>query len=551
MTKACCRQIRSDYVIPQTIRGAGRPILAGMTPTHTATRDCQVLVVGAGPTGLTLAAQLLARGICARIIDKGEGPASQSRALGIHARTLELLDTMGLADAFIGQGHRVRRLRMYAGQRNLLDLDLARNGSRYGFTLHLPQSQTETLLRARVRELGGTIEQRAELVRLAERGDAVDATLRDATGREIEVSARYVVGCDGAHSRVRHQTGLPFEGQPYPQDWLLADVALDGAGSNDAVHAFFRPNGLPLVCIPMGGQRWRLVMANAGDRGGQPPTFAEIQELVAERAPRPIEVSGPEWLSSFRCHLRSATSYRRGRVLLAGDAAHIHSPAGGQGMNTGMMDAHNLAWKLALVTDGRAPDALLDTYGQERIPVAAGVLKFTDKLTGLLTMRNRAKRAMRDTAIPVVSRVPMVQRAAARKLSQLSVAYPRSPLTQPGGHGRGPKPGDRFPDVEVHTEHGPARLHHLLGSGRHVLIVSGAGIHSALETAGIGRYAELIDVVGGNPGSGFALVRPDAILAARGSATDTHRVVGYLRRLCGRRDPEPATAKVLSEVAAP
>jgi len=521
-----------------------------MATTHTGTPDCQVLVVGAGPTGLTLTAQLLARGIHARVIDKGEGPAPQSRALGIHARTLELLDTMGLADAFIGQGHRVRRVRMYAGQRNLLDLDLARNGSRYGFTLHLPQSQTETLLRARVLELGGTIEQRVELVRLSERGDAVDAALRDAAGREIEVSAGYVVGCDGAHSRVRHQIGLPFEGQPYPQDWLLADVALDGAGTDDAVHAFFRPNGLPLVCVPMGGQRWRLVMANAGDRGGQ-PTFAEIQELVAERAPWPIEVSDPEWLSSFRCHLRSATSYRRGPVLLAGDAAHIHSPAGGQGMNTGMMDAHNLAWKLALVADGRAPDALLDSYGQERVPVASGVLEFTDRLVRLLTMRNRAKRAVRDTVIPVVSRVPVVQHAAARKLSQLSVAYPSSPLVQPGGHGRGPKPGDRFPDIEVHIEHGPAGLHHLLGSGRHVLVVSGADVHSALEAAGAGRYSELVDVVSGDPGSGFALVRPDAILAARGSATDAHRVVGYLRRLCERNEPGPAAAAVLTEVAGP
>src|SRR5262249_33833554 len=153
-------------------------------------------------------AQLLARGICARIIDKSEGPATQSRALGIQARTLELLDTMGLADAFIDQGHRVRRLRWYAGHRNLLDLNLARNGSRYGYTLHLPQSQTETLLRARVRELGGSIEQGTGLVRLAERGDAVDATVTDAAGREIEVSAGYVVGCDGAHSRVRREIGF-------------------------------------------------------------------------------------------------------------------------------------------------------------------------------------------------------------------------------------------------------------------------------------------------------------------------------------------------------
>jgi 2-polyprenyl-6-methoxyphenol hydroxylase-like FAD-dependent oxidoreductase len=442
-------------------------------------------------------------------------------------------------------------LRWYAGQRNLLDLDLARNGSRYGFTLHLPQSQTETLLRARVRELGGTIEHGVELVRLAERGDAVDATLRDAAGRAIEMSVGYVVGCDGAHSRVRREIGFPFEGQPYPQDWLLADVALDGAGSDDAVHAFFRPNGTPLVCIPMGGQRWRLVMANAGDRGGQPPTFAEIQELVAERAPRLIQISDPEWLASFRCHLRSASSYRRGRVLLAGDAGHIHSPAGGQGMNTGMMDAHNLAWKLALVADGRAPDALLDTYGQERVPAASGVLEFTDKIVGMLTMRNRARRAARDIVIPVMSRMPVVQRRAARKLSQLSVAYPWSPLAQPDGHGHGPKPGDRFPDVEVRSEHGPARLHHLLGSGRHMLIVSGAGVRGALEAAGVGLYAELVDVVGGDLGSGFALVRPDGILAARGSVTDTHRVVDYLRRLSGPSEPEPAAAAVRGEVVAP
>jgi len=533
------------------IRDAARCNVAGMTTTHTGTPGCQVLVVGAGPTGLTLAAQLLARGIHARVIDKREGPAPQNRAVAIHARTLELLDTMGLADAFIDQGHRVRRFRWYAGQRRLLDLDLACNGSRYAFVLHLPQSQTETLLRARVQELGGAIEHRAELVRLAERGDAVDATLRDAAGREIQVSAGYVVGCDGAHSRARHQIGIPFEGQPYPQDWLLADVALDGPGSDTAVHAFFRPNGLPLVCIPMGGQRWRLVMANAGDRGGQPPTFAEIQELVVERAPRPIQVSDPEWLASFRCHLRSATSYRRGRVLLAGDAAHIHSPAGGQGMNTGMMDAHNLAWKLALVADGRAPDALLDTYGQERVPVASGVLELTNKIVRLVTMRNRAKRAVRDTVIPVASRMPVVQRRAARKMSQLSVAYPWSPLTQPDGRGRGPKPGDRFPDLEIRSERGPARLYRQLGSGRHVLVVSGAGVRSALETASAGHYAELVDIVDGYLGSGFALVRPDGILATRGSATDTHRIVDYLRRLSGRDEPRPAAAAVPSEVAAP
>ncbi len=424
--------------------------------TNTSIADCQVLVVGAGPTGLVLAAQLLARGIETRVIDKAEAPVDQSRALGVHARTLELLDTMGLADTFIARGHTVRRLRMYAGQKNLLDLGPARNGSRVDFTLHLSQCDTEMLLRDRVRELGGTIEQGVELVRLAEDGPAVDATLRDATGGEIEISSDYVVGCDGAHSQVRHELGLPFEGQPYAQDWLLADVALDVAGSDDAVHLFFRPDGLPLSCIPTGGHRWRVVMPNAGDRAGAPPTFEEIQQLVAQRAPRPITISDPTWLSCFRCHLRVTTSYRRGRVLLAGDAAHVHSPAGGQGMNTGMLDADNLAWKLALVADRRAPDGLLDTYGQERLPVASGVLAFTDKIVGLMTMRHPVKRAVRDTLLPAATALPVVQRRVASRLSQTSVAYPPGPLVRPDDIRRGPNPASGVPTSRcAHTREPP------------------------------------------------------------------------------------------------
>ncbi len=446
--------------------------------TNTSSADCQVLVVGAGPTGLTLAVQLLARGIPTRIIDKGDGPALQSRALGIHARTLELLDTMGLADAFIERGHRVSHLRMYAGARRLLNLDLARNGSRYGFVLHLPQRETEALLRARVQELGGTIEQGVELLGVAERGDAVEARLRDGAGHEVDVSAGYLVGCDGAHSRVRHELGLSFDGQPYPQDWLLADVALDGAGSDDAVHAFFSPKGLPVVCIPMGGHRWRAGHGQRGRPRRPGPTFDEIRDLVGQRAPWPVEVSDPAWLASFRCQLRSTTTYRRGRVLLAGDAAHIHSPAGGQGMNTGMMDAGNLAWKLALVAEGRASEGLLDSYGQERVPVASGVLELTDKLVGLLTMRNPLKRAVRDTVVPLITSMPTVQRGAARRLSQMSVAYPAGPLVlhdgERDGHaGRGgPRPGESVPDVVLRTADGPARMYELLRAGRHVLVTA-------------------------------------------------------------------------------
>jgi 2-polyprenyl-6-methoxyphenol hydroxylase-like FAD-dependent oxidoreductase len=517
-----------------------------MSTTHTSF-DCQVLVVGAGPTGLVLAAQLLARGINTRIIDKGSGPPPQSRALGIHARTLELLDVMGLAESFIDHGHQVRRIRMYAGGRNLLNLDMSRNGSRYGFILHLPQSETETLLRARVRELGGIIEDGVELVRLDQDSDVVHATIRDCSGRESEIGAGYLIGCDGAHSRVRHELGIAFEGQPYAQDWLLADVALDGFEREDQVHFFFRPNGLPLACIPMGMHRWRVVMSNAGDRGGQPPSLEEIQELVEQRAPRRISITDPSWLACFRCQLRSTDTYRSGRVLLAGDAAHIHSPAGGQGMNTGMMDAHNLAWKLALVADGRAPDSLLDTYGQERIPVASNVLGLTDKIVRLSTMRNPVKRAVRDTLLPSVTRLPAVQSRAARRLSQVSVAYPSSSLIRADHLWRQPSPGQRVPDIEVRTEAGLTRLYEVLGRGRHVLLVSDVAVRTAIMAGGLEGHSDLVEAVDSRFNSpsrrrprrtdSFALVRPDGILAVRGCGKDNDQVVSYLRQVAGVMAP--------------
>jgi hypothetical protein len=298
----------------------------------------------------------------------------------------------------------------------------------------------------------------------------------------------------------------------------------------------------------MARHRWRVVMANAGERDGRPPILEEIQEQVRQRAPWPITVSDPGWLACFRCQLRSTTAYRRGRVLLAGDAAHIHTPAGGQGMNTGMMDAANLAWKLALVAGGHAADSLLDTYETERLPAGVNTLGFTNKLFGWSTMRHPVKRAVRDVLLPAATHLPAVQRRAARQLSQVSVSYPSSPLVQAGGRWREPKPGYRFPDVEVRTEKGATRLYRVLGGGRHVLIVPNVQARAALGSTGLSRYTWLVDVVEGCAGAhdGFALVRPDGILAAHGSGKDVHRVTTYLRQLCGagmvRRSREASSA---------
>ena len=503
--------------------------------------DCQVLVVGAGPTGLVLAADLLARGVAVRIIDKGDGAVLETRAVAVHARAMEVLDLMGLADRFIERGQVVRRFSFYTDGRRRLSLDLARNGTRFGFMLDIPQHDTESLLRARVAELGGVIEQGTELTGLIDQAGGVTAKVRDATGRPGVITAGYLAGCDGAHSRVRHELGLRFHGHPYPQDWLLADVRLDWSRPEDEVHAFFRADGIPLVCFPMRDHRWRLVLPFAGNRPPGAPDLREIQHLVDQRAPEPVVLSDPTWLASFNCHRRSANIYRRGHVLLAGDAVHIHTPAGGQGMNTGITDAHNLAWKLALVTVGHAAEQLLDTYGREREPVAAQVLSLTHTLVRFGTMTHPVKRALRDTIVPAAFQIGPIHRRAVRRWTQVNVGNPASSLTRPD-RSRGPlRPGQRAPDFQVRTREGTSRLFSVLRRGRHVMVVTGADSDTAPASPALTPYRDLFEVVTRGPqdartshrsraGSVF-LVRPDGYVAARGRPDRLATVLEYLQQL--------------------
>ncbi len=514
-----------------------------MNGTQNTRPDCQVLVVGAGPTGLVLAADLLARGISTRIIDKADGTSLESRAIAVHARALEVLDLMGLADRFVDHGQVVRWFSFYADGKRRVSLDLARNGTRFPFMLDIPQHQTACLLRARVAELGGAIEYGTELTGLSDEPTSVTARVRDADGQPRVITVGHVVGCDGAHSRVRHELGLPFRGHPYPQDWLLADVRLDWARPENEVHAFFRADATPLICFPMREHRWRLVVPLAGDRAPGPPDLAEIQRLAGQRAPEPVAVSDPTWLASFNSHRRSTNTYRRGHMLLAGDAVHIHSPAGGQGMNPGITDAHNLGWKLALVAAGRAPDQLLDTYGAEREPVAEQVLRLTHTLVRFGTMTHPAKRALRDAIIPAAIAAAPVHRRAVRRFTQVSVAYPAGSLTRTDrGRGR-PRPGQRVPDIQVVTAEGPSRLFTVLRRGRHVLLVTGTDPENVLANPDLEPYRDLFEAVTCQPayartfrttraGSVF-LIRPDGYLAAQAKPDRPQTVLNYFQELFG------------------
>jgi len=350
-----------------------------------------------------------------------------------------------------------------------------------------------------------------------------------------------VAGCDGAHSTVRRQAGVPFEGHGYGDDWLLADVALDWDRPPDDVHIFFHPGGRAAVCMPMRGGRWRVILYFAGrrDHAGE-PSLAEVAELVAERIAGRVAVSDPTWLASFRTHRRSAPAYRRGRVLLAGDAVHIHSPAGGQGMNTGLLDAQNLGWKLAAVAAGRAPEGLLDSYQAERAPVARDVLALSHRLVRLSALSAPWQRAARAAVLPLAARVPGLRGRMARRVSQLYVSYRRSPLTAgEGPRGQRVRPGDRAPDAgglcfRGHT----VRLHELLfREPGHALLVLDGGAGDRLATlpdvygrpvrvvaiavsgedAGLGAAVDVSGEVRRAYGSGGVyLVRPDGYVAASG-----------------------------------
>jgi 2-polyprenyl-6-methoxyphenol hydroxylase-like FAD-dependent oxidoreductase len=408
----------------------------------------QVLVAGAGPVGLTMASELARFGVSVRVVDKAAQRTDKSKALVLWPRTLELLQQLAPVDDFLACGQKVVTSNMWSGGAAIAHIRLNVVETPYPYALMVPQSETERVLEERLESLGLAVERQVELIGFEETGEKVVSVLRHADGREKTVESDWLAGCDGAHSTARHGLGLEFEGNTIQNDFVLADIHVSGMRAGPPELDIHLHREGVLVFFPITTNRYRVIADLGEAKGPRPvdPTLQQIQAIIDRRGPGGITVSDPIWLSAFRINERKVRDYRKGRVFLAGDAAHVHSPAGGQGMNTGMQDAFNLAWKLALVCrDICRPDAVLDSYSSERSAIGDQVLADAGRLTAIATLRNPILQTVRNTVGHMLLGLRPLREAMAEKLTEVSIGYPGSPLNGPdaGGHG-GPGPGERI-----------------------------------------------------------------------------------------------------------
>ena len=410
-----------------------------------------VLIIGAGPTGLVLALWLTRQGVGVRIVDAAPGPGTTSRAVVIQARTLELYRSLGLAEAVLAAGHQVEAANVWVGGARKANIGLGALGegkTPYPFIQIYPQDLHERLLVERLESLGVAVERRTELVGFTDHGDGVTAQLKGAGIGAESVEARFLVGCDGARSLVRRQLGLDFPGGTYEQLFYVADIEGEGEALNGELHVDLDDADF-LAVFPLAPRRKaRLIGTVRGERAGDDRlTFDDVSQRAIEGMR--IAVQRVNWFSTYRVHHRVAEHFRKGRVFIAGDAGHIHSPAGGQGMNTGIGDAINLAWKLAAVLQGKARDGLLDSYEAERAPFARRLVRTTDRAFSFATangpLANLVRTRLVPTVLPLALRLPGARDFMFRTISQTQINYRAGPLA--GGTAGQVQGGDRLPFV--------------------------------------------------------------------------------------------------------
>jgi len=543
------------------------------SPESPGATDLDVLVVGAGPTGLALAAQLHWFGVRFRIVERSLDRAHESRALAVQARTLELFDVLDLAAPLIARGNTGTRVVLHYGARRPAEVQLGAIravDTRFPFILFVSQAETEQVLGEHLSRSGVSTERGVELVEFSARNEVVDCVLRDRQGHRETVCAAYLVGCDGAHSTVRERGGFTFEGGSYPQDFALGDLEADGALESNAINSFVGSRGVALF-FPLGNPRtWRVIAMRAEPTSANQSagvgaltsglTLDELHAIVDPPTEGSVRLRDPAWLTRFRLHHRQARHYRSGRVYLAGDAAHIHSPVGGQGMNTGIQDAWNLGWKLALVTRGAAHQSLLDSYETERWAVGRFLLRYTDRAFSIFTRAMSGGRLatwVREVVVPRVFRRVLgserLPTTAFRFVSELGIHYRKSPAVMEGEPRLrgGPHAGDRLPDGQLEIEGCPTSLQRAVIGPYFSLLLCGdpAAFHGS-ELARITEQLSglvtthyltsrpspgaLIDKIGSVLESlavdDFAqyLIRPDGYIAFRCGGQDLSALTAYL-----------------------
>ena len=512
--------------------------------------DTEVLIVGAGPTGLMLANQLARRGVPARIIDRHAGPSIQTRALGVQARTLEIYSHLGIVQQALELGKRATGANMWAHGRRAARVplgDIGRDLSPYPFLLILGQDDNERLLGEALHNRGVAIQWNTELIGLVQEPDRVVAQLKQPDGSVREVKVTWVAGCDGARSAVRELNSIAFQGAPYEEVFFVADTQMTGPMVPDELNVYLWRRGFHLFFPMRGTDHWRVVGIVPPElRGRDDLTLDEMIPSIRKEAGSGLTFRSCSWFSTYRIHHRRAERFRDRRCFLLGDAAHIHSPVGAQGMNTGLQDAYNLGWKLALVVSGSAGAALLDSYEAERIPVAQTLLSTTDRAFSLVVSDRALAGLFRTRIVPKIFALAMtlkrIQKLAFLTISQTGIRYPDSPLSEtlPGLSGSAPRAGDRFPwlRLKLSADGPPDDLYGKLDDTRFTLVVIG----QSAPPGGVPGLGDLLRtyLVPNDPANGrelaraqipriaFYLLRPDGYVGLSGIRLETAAVTRYL-----------------------
>jgi 2-polyprenyl-6-methoxyphenol hydroxylase-like FAD-dependent oxidoreductase len=500
-----------------------------------------ILIVGAGPTGMTAAIELKRAGLDMRIVDKSGHMALHSQAFGVQARTLEQFQRYGIAGEAVDQGRKLIKAVFCSEGKQIVSVALDQISSRYPFLLMLPQTQTEAILNQRMEALGAKTERGVGLTSLTQQDGRVVARLRHSDGKEEELVSRWVIGCDGAHSSVREMLGIPFLGGGVGLSFFLGDLEIDGPDApGDELSVHFHDGDVVFLARISSSLTRMIVAVHARQREtlDRELTVADFQEAL-DNASVHVTVRSAEWMTPFHVNDRQARDYRAGSVFLAGDASHIHSPVGGQGMNTGIQDVANLVWKLAAVSRG-AGEGLLNSYQEERAEVGKALLQFTERGLKMATAVNPLMETLRDALLPVLTSLKPVQKAMLGFISETAIEYRWSSIVADHGGDGHLKAGDRMPDLALMTRMGETTLLADWTEAKHLAIVLGGTdaemgeIRTGLSRARVlGIRAADLDMQGRQllgKDKKLLILRPDGYVGFRGSLAKSADWAAYGRQ---------------------